>query len=69
MGGIHTASNVFNEADSACLPPVWLNLDDCRGPESIDWRAVREWGCPSSTRLAIRFTVESEGHPQLCRNQ
>ena len=24
MGGIHTASNICNEADSACLPPVWL---------------------------------------------
>ena len=27
MGGIHTASNICNEADSACLPPVWLKSE------------------------------------------
>ena len=32
MGGIHTASSICNEADSACLPPVWLKCERMRGP-------------------------------------
>ena len=32
MGGIHTASNICNEADSACLPPVWLKCERLQRP-------------------------------------